>query len=552
MMYIRYTILLLTTVLLIPVAIHAQDATARMKDHVYFLAADSLEGRLTGTPGEAIAFRYISEQYKDIGLEPLGDNYLQAFDFTFQRQVDPSTMVLIDGEIVGKNDYYPLSYSGNVTMKGVLKHVGYGIEAPENDYNDYANLDDLNDHILVIEVSSPDGKHPHSKYLAHLELTTKIEKAKEKGAAGIIFVNTDPNCEDPSDILDTKIKPYQNLPILFVKEKSLVPDGAHASITIRINDDVRTGHNVIGWINNEAPSTVVIGAHYDHLGYGVSGSLYTGDEPAIHNGADDNASGVAVIMELARYLNDNETLANNNYLFIAFSGEELGLYGSNYFVKNPMIDLDQVNYMVNLDMVGRLDEEGNLAINGVGTSPTITEVVESVEVEGIKVSTSSSGIGPSDHTSFYLKDIPVVHFFTGTHEDYHRPSDDAELVNYTGLGLVYNYLQSFIEQLNDDGQLEFTPTKDDNNKNAPRFTVSLGVIPDYLYDGKGMRIEGVRDGRPADNAGIEDGDIVLQMGPVPVVDMMSYMKGLSQFKKGDTTTVVVQRGEEEKSFEVTF
>lgn len=546
----KASILLIAIASFIHVQLFAQDVTTRMKDHVYFLASDSLEGRLTGTKGEQIAFDYIAEQYKSIGLEDMDGSYGQSFDFIFKKTVGESTSLKINGQEIDKDQYYPLSYSGNGTSSGVIKHVGYGIEALDQNYNDYENKD-VSDNFVVIEISSPDGNHPHSAYINHLDIKTKIEKAREKGAPGVIFVNTDPNSEVPSEELSTTIDPFV-IPVIFVKDKSLVPDGARVEVNIDILVDERTGHNVIGWINNEAASTVVIGAHYDHLGYGEVGSLYAGDEPAIHNGADDNASGVAAMIELAHALKSNPALAENNYLFIAFSGEELGLYGSGYFVKNPLIDIDQINYMVNLDMVGRLDEKGKLAINGVGTSPSFTASIEDIKIKGIDVATSTSGIGPSDHTSFYLKDVPVVHFFTGTHEDYHKPSDDAELVNYEGLTKVYHYILTMVSALNDDGKLEFTATKDEDNKNAPRFSVSLGVIPDYMFDGEGMRIEGVRDGKPADMAGIEDGDIVIQMGPVKVIDMMSYMKGLSQFKKGDSTTVVVIRGEEEKSFDVTF
>lgn len=529
---------------------HAQSITERLQTHVYFLAADSLEGRLTGSKGEKIAFDYIAEHFENMGIAPLSDTYAQPFDFVFSRRSGSGTVLSVNGTPLNQDAYYPISYSASSFCNGTAIYAGYGIDAPEKQYNDYENLD-VTGKIVVLEVSSPDGNHPHSAYINHLPIATKIEKAIEKGAAGIVFVNADPNSEIPEATLRTTVQPTA-IPIVFLTEKSQLPDGATIEMTVDIETDERTGHNVIGWLNNEAASTVVIGAHYDHLGYGEVGSLYIGDEPAIHNGADDNASGVATIIELARALANNEDLAANNYLFIAFSGEELGLYGSGYFVKHPNIDLNSINYMINLDMVGRLDESGKLAVNGIGTSPAITAAIETLTVDGISAATTKSGIGPSDHTSFYLKDIPVVHFFTGTHEDYHKPSDDADLINYDGMTKVYQYILSMIEALNDDGKIAFTPTKDDNNKNAPRFSVSLGVIPDYMFDGKGMRIEGVRDGKPADIAGIEDGDIVIQMGPVSVIDMMSYMKGLSQFKKGDTTTVTVLRNEEERNFEVTF
>ncbi len=308
------------------------------------------------------------------------------------------------------------------------------------------------------------------------------------------------------------------------------------------------GQNVVGYIDNGASTTVVLGAHYDHLGYGDASSLHRGDS-AIHNGADDNASGVAALLLLAQKMKARNL--NNNYLIIAFSGEEKGLFGSNYYTKNPTIELENLNYMINMDMVGRLNEEKALAINGVGTSPKWTTHVEEIQVDSIKVITSESGIGPSDHTSFYLKDIPVLHFFTGQHEDYHKPSDDADKINYEGLYSVTVYIDSLITRLDYEGKLEFTKTKDES-KDTPRFTVTLGVVPDYLFDGQGMRIDGVSEDKPAQKAGLETGDVVIKLGEIEVTDMMSYMKALAEFKKGDTSTVTVQRGNEKLSYTIQF
>lgn len=309
------------------------------------------------------------------------------------------------------------------------------------------------------------------------------------------------------------------------------------------------GRNVAGFIDNGAKQTVIIGAHYDHLGYGAHGSLHTG-EPAIHNGADDNASGVAVMLFLAEKLKTANK--GNNYLFIAFSGEERGLWGSNFFTKEPTLKLKDVNYMINMDMVGRLNEENKLAINGTGTSPVWKDALEKLTNGRFDLVLSESGVGPSDHTSFYLKDIPVLHFFTGQHDDYHKPTDDVEKVNFEGMDKIGNYIFNLISDLDDDGELEFTKTKDEDKNNTPQFSVTLGVVPDYLFDGKGMRISGVKEGRTADNAGLQEGDIVIKMGDIEVVDMMSYMKGLAAFKKGDKTTVIVKRGEKELKKKVKF
>jgi len=313
----------------------------------------------------------------------------------------------------------------------------------------------------------------------------------------------------------------------------------------------REARNVIGYLDHGAEQTVVIGAHYDHLGHGIMGSRHTGG-PAIHNGADDNASGVALMLRLAEKLADGAA-SNNNYLFIAFSGEEMGLFGSKYFVNNPTINLSRVNYMLNMDMVGRLNEEKALSVNGVGTSPAWDDVLSSLSIGGIRAVTSASGIGPSDHTSFYLEDIPVLHFFTGQHDDYHKPEDDAELVNYQGLLLTADYILALIEELDEEGELEFSKTKEEQeSRRAADYKVTLGVMPDYVFQGEGMKIDGVMDGRPAAKAGIKDGDIVIELGGKKVKDIYAYMEALAQFEAGDKTQVVVKRGEEELEMEVQF
>jgi Zn-dependent M28 family amino/carboxypeptidase len=321
---------------------------------------------------------------------------------------------------------------------------------------------------------------------------------------------------------------------------------SEVKFTETTSDSIVTGRNVIGFIDNKMENTVIIGAHYDHLGYGDEGSLHRG-EKAIHNGADDNASGVSVMLNLADKLKNTNT--NNNYLLMAFSGEEMGLLGSNYFVKNATIDTKKVNYMINMDMVGRL-KNSTLAIYGTGTSPIWSQTINSLNSD-FKLIEKESGVGPSDHTSFYLNDIPVLHFFTGQHENYHKPSDDAELLNYDGMYQISEYIYAIISDLNDNDKLTFVKTKNESD-NVPRFKVTLGVIPDYLFDGKGMRIDGVTDDRPAHKAGIKKGDVVVKMGSIKIVDMMSYMKGLSQFEKGNTTTVEVLRDGKIVETEVTF
>lgn len=329
----------------------------------------------------------------------------------------------------------------------------------------------------------------------------------------------------------------------FLQAFSFVPQG-HGQVH-QVGDSLKmgkslvkeiNGKNVVGFINNGAKNTIVIGAHYDHLGYGDENSLWTGAK-AIHNGADDNASGVSALLELARRLkNTNSTTNKYNYLFIAFSGEEKGLWGSNFFCKNSTVDLSSVNCMMNMDMVGRLNAERALSISGTGTSPEFETWLTKNNKTNFKLLFDKSGIGPSDHSSFYNMNIPVLHFFTGQHSDYHKPSDDFDKINYEGLNEVVNYMYAMCVEMNAQPKVEFTKTIDPKPMNSS-FKVTLGVMPDYMFSGIGMRIDGVRENRPAALAGLKQGDIVVRLGENEIADMSSYMEALGKFNEGDSTEV---------------
>lgn len=324
---------------------------------------------------------------------------------------------------------------------------------------------------------------------------------------------------------------------------------AHPHADPSENDKEITGRNVIGYIDNGKPTTIVIGAHYDHLGYGDEGSLHSG-EKAIHNGADDNASGVSGLFYLAESLQKGK-YKNNNYLIIAFSGEEKGLLGSNYFINNPTIDKRSINYMVNMDMIGRLSRDKKLLIGGVGTSPVFEPIIDEMKKPALQIKKEMSGSGASDHMSFYNAEIPVLSFFTGQHQDYHKPSDDANLINYSGMQTVLEYIYFTIGKLDDKGKIAFTKTAD-NAPSTRTFTVTLGVMPDYLFDGKGMRLDGVRENKPAALAGLQKGDIIIKMGDLEISDMQGYMKALGAFEKGQTAVVTFMRDSQTLEVKVTF
>ena len=307
------------------------------------------------------------------------------------------------------------------------------------------------------------------------------------------------------------------------------------------------GLNVVGYCDNKQKETIIIGAHYDHLGKGNYGSLYTGKKE-IHNGADDNASGVSILINLIDKLCSNNLY---NYLFIAFSGEEIGLLGSSYFAKNSTIDLSNVKFMLNFDMVGRLNESKDLAINGVGTSNKWKELLQESNNFEFKLITSESGIGPSDHTSFYLQNIPALHFFTGQHEDYHKPTDDIEKINFNGMYSIMSYVDNIIQKSSKIKDFKFQETANDTTQ-TPKFNVTLGIMPDYLYDGDGLRIDGVTKGKTADKHNILKGDIVIRIGTLEITDIMKYMEGLSMFNKGDKTTITIKRDSKIIEIPITF
>lgn len=525
----------------------------QFKKHISTLASDEYEGRETGTEGERKAREYIKAEFSKLGLSPAGDagDWFQAFEFSHGRKYEAGNALLIGKEARElSKTWFPLPLGANGMVTAKVADVGFGISAPDLGHDDYADKKKLSGKIFLIRLSSPDGLHPHSKFIDHNDLRTRVSVAQKHGAAAVIIINEDPDAESPVENLMSR-EVRENIPVVFLTQwdyKKLIK--STVSLTVNTSEVKRTGRNVCGYIDNGAARTIVLGAHYDHLGWGDAHSLHRG-EPAIHNGADDNASGVAMIIELARYLKAAGS-RNFNYLFLAFSGEELGLYGSKYFVDHPFGKLENVNYMLNFDMVGRLDNEGyKVGINGTGTSPQWS-VLDSIHIGRLSIKKSASGVGPSDQTSFYLKDVPVLHFFSGTHGDYHKPGDDEEKINYAGMEDIYAYVLELMKRLEGNQAIAFTQTKNEDNSDAPRFTVTLGVVPDYMYDGTGMRIDGVTEGKPAASAGLVKGDIVIQLGNHEVKDMMSYMKALSKFKKGDKTTVTFKRGEEQKQAEIAF
>jgi aminopeptidase YwaD len=529
-----------------------------LKRHIYYLADDKLEGRLAGSKGEKLASSYIIEQYKKMSIAPMGNDgsFLQAFTFDNGKKASGKNELAINTHTLKLNeDYFPLNVSANGKVKGSIVDVGYGISAPAIDYDSYKGQLDLRGKIFLMESSTPDGDDPHSKYAPYADVKTKVDAAVLKGAIAIIFTNTNDKADDPSANLD--IKSFESpVPVVFIKSgawQQAKRDQLNvARITVHLKKISVTGHNVIGFLDNHAATTIVLGAHYDHLGHNeLGGSLYRG-APQIHNGADDNASGTAGVIELARWLATNGVTEKSNFLFINFSGEEEGLYGSKAWVAHATYDTSKISCMINMDMIGRYRTEKGLEIDGLGTSPDAFNFIRTLTFDTLRFKLSDNGTGPSDHTSFYLENIPVLFFFTGNHDDYHKPTDDADKINYTGELEVLKFIEHILLHLDNNKIIAFSKTKEPDTGEVPMFKVRLGIVPDYSFEGPGLRVDGVDDGLAAAKAGIEKGDIILSLGEFQISDIYAYMHALAAFHKGDTTNAGVQRNTKQLKLKVTF
>ncbi len=519
-----------------------------VKKSVYFLADDKLEGRRTGTAGEKEAMLFITKSFVDIGLEPLflfnsneryGKMYTQIFEVN-EGVMFKTNRIQFNNEkekFESGNDYFPLPYSKNGS----------------------ANIESINNNVAFFDLSKliqDSIGNPH--YDFDEELYKNLKQTIESKHPKAIFIY---NANDTGITIafDHKNKRESLNALLMVCKKSVVEEIKKSNdlqhqvlVEIEISPKIKQGINVAGFIDNGASNTIILGAHYDHLGYGEDkNSLYVGSTPMIHNGADDNASGTAALIALAKIIK-NKGNKKYNYLFAAFSGEELGLYGSKYFVEHCPINLNSVNYMINMDMVGRLnDSTHGLTIGGYGTSPVWGKIINTNDAY-FKIKIDSAGSGPSDHTSFYRKDIPVLFFFTGTHSDYHKPSDDAEKINFEGEVKIIHYIESLIGKTVELDKIPFLKTREAASMGKSSFKVTMGIMPDYTFSGNGVLVDGVSDNRPAQKAGIKTGDVIIQLGDFIISDVQTYMQALNKHTKGETINVKIIRGKEEMSLKLTF
>ncbi len=512
---------------------------SNLQKHVQYLADDQLQGRRTGTAGEIMAMEYLIQQYKLMGIEPKGSNgFVQEFEINEGLQIEEATFLEVSGKkLLLNEEYFPVAYSANKSIKGTP-----AIALSEAGQPWFRDLKEL----LEENKTNP-----------HFDVEAVIKKianeAAAKNATSLLIYNTS-SIVDNVQFNKNDQSPSLTIPVIYITKKGVTKYFSDPSATlpielsVKLSLKVRKARNVIAFINNNAPNTVILGAHYDHLGYGEDkNSLDALNE--IHNGADDNASGTAALLEIARKLK-NQAPPANNYLLMHFSGEELGLMGSKYWLENPTVSV-KANYMINMDMVGRYDTARKLTIGGYGTSPEWSNTIPML-ANKFAYKIDSAGTGPSDHASFYRKDIPVLFFFTGSHPDYHKASDDWDKINYSGINDIVNLVYKIVETTDSKGKIGFAKTREQQMGRSTRFTVSLGVIPDYGYTGTGMRIDGASAGKLAEKLGLKAGDILLQLGDYKFVDVNSYMQSLSKFNKGDKTKLIYKRGSEEITVALEF
>ncbi len=551
-------------------------APERLQSYVKYLASDELEGRGTGTEGNYKAAAYIEKHFKAFGLKRVGKSYYQNFKVVTDVELADGNSVSVvqngnSREWKVEADYIPVAFSGNASVKGDVAFAGYGITAKDLKYDDYATID-AKDKIVIVFRESPDFEDPHGKFTKYVSLNYKVRNAKEHGAAGVIFVNP-PSDEDDELFSLKRMKgdAKVGIPTIHAKQKVVEPllpagktlaglekvlktpraqgfdlPGVTISMTTALKFIKKPTSNVIGIVPGTDPKRadeyIIVGAHYDHLGWGQEGSRYNGKEPAIHHGADDNASGTATLLELSQRIAQNPL--PRSVMFIGFGAEEMGSLGSNYYCKHPLVPLDKTVMMLNMDMVGRL-KENKLQVTGTGTSSRWNPLVDSLaKIYQLDVSKSADGYGPSDHASFYARNLPVLNLFTGLHDDYHRPTDTWEKLNYPGMATIADFATGILTAVGNFAKRpDFVKVKSSGKSGNMTFRVTMGIIPDYADNPKGMRISGVREGGPADLAGMKDGDILVKFGDTEIKNIYDYTYALGKYKHGDKVKVVVLRGE---------
>jgi aminopeptidase YwaD len=521
---------------------------------IQILASDSFGGREAGTIYEIKARDYIADELQKAGLTPFFNNsYFQEFPFKAGADFSKSNIIIDGKTIVFGTQFQPLSNSKNDSLSGDILKVGYGIISSSPSYNDYPNHNILDGKIFVMDISVPGGYANYEQYAEVADLDKRIEMAEKFGAKAIILYTNDSSFNDPRKMISNK-KSRTGIPVVYAKgdllKKINISNQLNITIVVRGEKVDQKGYNVAGFLDKGKGKTIIIGAHYDHLGMGGETSRYFGQ--GIHNGADDNASGVAAILELARFFKAKEL--NTNILIVAFSAEEKGLYGSNYFVEHSIPALKkQVLCYLNYDMVGRMHpQEKKLTIFGTGTSPQWDSIFALIADTSMNITKSATGIGGSDQMPFYLDSIPVLFFFTGIHDQYHTPDDDEALINYQGIDLVLRFSVNLIEKTSNFKTLTWKPTQartgsSGRGKGGP----TLGIMPSYSNEG-GVLVDMVIEGKTGYKAGLQKGDIITRIDQKIVKDVYDYMDIMKTLKNDIDYSIEIRRNGEIKVLTIRF
>jgi hypothetical protein len=559
--------------------------------HIRHLSSEELRGRASGSEDETRATEYVAAEFKRLGLEPAGEDgtWFQAVPLPPQVKVDKATSMSLEApraEPVAfelDKDFRPFSLSSTAKVVGEVVFAGYGVSAPKLEYDDYAGLD-VSGKIVVIFRYAPQGDKQFVRAArAHAPFVAKLKQAADRGAIGLVVVNNPRNKKQHNDRLapgGSRGKPRipfvhmtlaaaeRSFPALFGATPAELEEAIHKGekpapasrngaaklvIDAKMERIPIAGRNVCALLPAGAPEkideVVVVGAHHDHVGLGLFGSLLGAKgRNKIHNGADDNASGTAGVLEIAEHLATRVGTLRRSILFLTFTGEERGLVGSRYYTNHPTVPLEKTVAMINMDMIGRLDGR-SLFIGGVGTSPVLKTILEPhVKTSGLKVAYGDGGMAPSDNTSFYAKKLPVLFFFTGTHDDYHRPTDDWDKIDKEGIVKVARLAAAVaVDVCNLEERPKFTRA-DRGGFGPPRAILGISIGP---AEG-GVGIRAVVDKGPAAHAGLQPGDVIVELGGKATPDFRALRGAMRGRKIGETIEVKFLRGDETQTVSVTL
>lgn len=565
----------------------------RYRANVRTLASDEMRGRGTGSPQLEKAAKFLAREFKRMGIPPAdGKSYFQRFPVTTNAKPGPrNALAYRAGESVTKlkpgEEFLPLNFSGSGTVSGEVVFAGYGITANEYNYDDYAGLN-VKDKIVLVLRHEPQEFDENSvfagrAYTSHAQMDFKASNARMHGAKAVLFVNDVSNHSDP-DELDkfSHIVGPGGASLPFVQVKGAIADewlraagtsikdwisntdhtlkpapvdlkGLRVDVTADVRRESKQVPNVAAYLKGETDEYIIVGAHYDHLGMGEHSSMAPSMAgKAIHHGADDNASGTAGVLELAHYFKEQPKL-KRGVLFLAFSGEELGLLGSAYYVSNPILPIEKAVAMINMDMIGRI-QDGRVFVGGAGTGSTLKKLVEEAQKStSLKLDLSEQGgYGSSDHMSFNIKQVPVLFFFSGLHGDYHKPSDTWEKITQNETATLLTLVADVATRLIGTGERpQYVRLGTASAHGMASASVSgsgygpyFGSVPDMSESPGGAKISDVRDGSPAQKAGLRGGDVIVEFGGKPVGNLVDFTVALRAFKPGDEITVKWRRGNE--------